>query len=200
MISIIGFSAKKQGGKTIAVNHLFQQLVTEFNPIALNFADPLKFLVYETFVAPTTMDEGGENSSPFIHWITEEEKGEKHPCGKTIRELLQLFGTDWCRSVWPTIWLEHYKHTIQTLHPYRTHVITGDVRFPNEVECIHDLGGIVIRLLRNPFKDEKIDLHSSEVALDHYTDFDLVVDNSQMSIEEQNQELDKRLVEMGVLK
>jgi hypothetical protein len=74
------------------------------------------------------------------------------------------------------------------------------VRFPNEVECIHDLGGVVIRLLRNPFKDEKIDLHSSEVALDHYTDFDLVVDNSKMSIEEQNQELDKRLIEMGILK
>jgi len=85
-------------------------------------------------------------------------------------------------------------------------IITADVRFPNEVKCIQELGGHVIRLLRNPHDDQ----HESETALDVIqsktkfrdgggielrlgTDanifFDAVIDNRNMSVAETSEKI-----------
>lgn len=51
-----------------------------------------------------------------------------------------------------------------------------DVRFPNEAKSIKSRQGFLIRVNRPSV--ETNDSHESEIALDNYEDFDLVIDNS----------------------
>ncbi len=201
-MKIIAISGKKQSGKTTAIKDL-QNKIDVYE--VLNFADCLKELVFSYFAAPT------EEYEHTVHepFTTEESKQLKHPCGKTYRELLQIIGTDMFRGLWPDIWIENYKFRAGILctdYPQEVTILTADVRFPNEIECIQDLGGHVIRLLRNPFNDQ----HESETALDNYSlrdggevvwnkvyneglqrmrskpGFDAIVDNRNMDIPAQN--------------
>ena len=55
--------------------------------------------------------------------------------------------------------------------------IIPDVRFPNEVEAIKERGGIVIRVNRSTTKSDSNSNHESEIALDHYHDFDAIINN-----------------------
>ena len=50
-----------------------------------------------------------------------------------------------------------------------------DVRFPNEIHAIRDLGGVVVRIDRA--KAPKLD-HPSECALDDWSDWDHVIENN----------------------
>ena len=105
-----------------------------------------------------------------------------------------------------------YKHELNLLYPYAEQIVlTGDVRFENEVKCIQELGGHVIRFLRSPFDDD----HASEAALDgvEYDTahclaknfepppgtilFDAIVDNREMNIEEQNEFVWNLVTERG---
>ena len=95
------------------------------------------------------------------------------------------------RQVWPDIWVESWKGFISGL-PEGLIYIVPDVRFPNEVKAIQDMGGIVIRLTRNP--EESND--ETETALDSWEYnkdkeqiglFDYDVNNAEMTIDETNQ-------------
>jgi len=104
------------------------------------------------------------------------------------------------RTLDPDCWIRAYKATLAEF-PDNTFILTGDVRFPNEVRCIQELGGHVIRFLRSPFNDN----HKSEMVLDgvEYDTahsiaknlgnssevilFDAIIDNTEMSITEQNE-------------
>ena len=74
--------------------------------------------------------------------------------------------------------------------------IVPDIRFPNEVKAIQKAGGKVIRLTRSPYEDS----HASETSLDNYKEFDHVINNKDMTIDETNMELLKVLREWGWLK
>ena len=145
-MKIIAISGKKQSGKTTAIKDLQNKIdVCE----ALNFADCLKELVFSYFAAPI------EEYKHTIHepFMTEESKQLKHPCGKTYRELLQIIGTDMFRGLWPEIWIENYKFRAGILctdYPQELTILTVDVRFPNDVKCIQELGGHVIKLISLP--------------------------------------------------
>ena len=209
---IIAFSGKKQSGKTTAIDDLGVELDadnTNWHP--LNFADGLKELVFRYFATLTEV----YKHTMYEPFTSEESKNRVHPCGKTYRELLQIVGTDWCRNIWPDIWVENYKYTAHQIcldYASPVTILTADVRFPNEVKCIQELGGHVIRLLRNPYNDK----HESETALNWldgeyfnppqtekaknlYKDlrFDAFVDNRNMSIEEQNDAVWKLVNERG---
>ncbi len=58
---------------------------------------------------------------------------------------------------------------------YPNWIIT-DVRFPNEVEAIKKVGGIIIRVNRRGMLDT--DKHESETALDDYDNFDGTIENN----------------------
>jgi len=181
---IIGISGHKQSGKTTAAKYLEDQIGAEI----VCFSDELKDMVCRYF---------GANEDDL--WGSDADKNKLLPCGKSGREVLQIVGTDWFRSLDPDWLVRAYKKK----DFYWFNIITPDVRFLNEIQCIHDLGGIVIRLLRKPYKDE----HKSETALDWldglyynpprtkaakkvYAGIDIsrlhFVDNAKMTIDEQN--------------
>ena len=112
----------------------------------------------------------------------------------TVRELLQLLGTEAMRNglhenVWVNALMSNYKpidcnwndtilkHKKEDLI-YPNWIIT-DTRFTNELEAVREQKGITIKVHRPERKsNEKQALHTSEVALDHVTDWDYVIYNN----------------------
>lgn len=114
---------------------------------------------------------------------------EAHPDGISPREVLQLLGTEYGRThLGENFWVNHLLDDVVaylvenwydrlTGLTYRdTHVVVPDVRFPNEIERIHDFGGVVWHVNRPACA--AVASHSSETALDKAFDFDGYIDNS----------------------
>ncbi len=168
---------------------------------SFSFADPLKAISVELFGLTEDQCFGtddSKNTPVNIKW-------ENMPVGyygaesglnkgfMTAREFLQYFGTDICRRIKDSIWVDS---CINRIAKSGTDLaIVPDVRFPNEVEAIQNAGGKVIRLKRKPFEDG----HPSEVALDTYKGFDSWIDNQDMNIDETNMKLLEILKEWGWL-
>lgn len=115
-------------------------------------------------------------------------------CGNkkiTARQMLQLVGTDIFRKINDTCWVDSLINQIQ--EEKSPLAIISDCRFLNEIKGVHKVGGKVIHLTRNIEQD----LHSSENELKNCKDFDMVIDNQNMSIEEQNQAVKLTLKEWG---
>jgi len=104
----------------------------------------------------------------------------------TAREVLQYVGTELFRKMNPEIWASATIRKIQKDKPIVA--VIKDIRFPNEVDAIHELNGIVLRLNRSPYKNE--DSHSSENLLSEenydWNNFDLIINNQDISIKDQN--------------
>lgn len=90
----------------------------------------------------------------------------------TPRKLLQELGTEICRQIHPSAWI----NALFVDYTSKKHDkwVISDVRFPDEVQAIKDRGGIVIKVNRDVGDDQ----HESEKALDGYTDWDYVIDNN----------------------
>jgi len=181
---IIAFSGKKEGGKTTAVDKLTERWGGPLKVLHMSFAGELKRIVRKCFV-PSDWN---------LNFDSDEDKSKVLPCGRTLREMLQLVGTDWFRTVYPDVWVNTLIYELQQLTTNK--IIISDVRFPNELQAIQKMGGHVIRLTRNPHNDQ----HESETALDLIEEatinelnsdvlngmFDAIIDNSKMNVEEQN--------------
>ena len=98
----------------------------------------------------------------------------------TAREFLQYLGT-LMRSMNLDCWVNSTMRRIQREQPLLA--IIADIRYPNEVDGIHSLGGKVIRFTRSPHEDA----HDSESQLNDYEGFDDICDNANMTIGEQNE-------------
>lgn len=207
-MKIIGFSGRKQSGKTTAAEFLQKRTQGEIQ----SFAAGLKLIVWMCF---DDRDIDDVADDPNALYITPSDKDKLLPCGQTPRSLMQKIGTDWFRQIDNDCWIRVLKKVIlkDGIEP----VIVPDVRFPNEVKCIQDLGGHVIRLLRAPFEDK----HESETALNKMEQkaligafldddriavarsgisephFDAVIDNREMTIEQQNEAVWKLVTEKG---
>ena len=116
----------------------------------------------------------------------------------TAREVMQFVGTKLFRRMYGQIWVDACIRKIKYEQPEIA--VIGDCRFPNEVLSIKEAGGYVIRLTReagNQNNDE------SETALDDnvfsWKNFDAVIDNKNMTIEEQNNATLEVLNNLGVI-
>jgi hypothetical protein len=118
--------------------------------------------------------------------------------------VLQKVG-EFFRSLDPDVWVNAWKNSVldtigatimsnvEILCGHRIEaVLVGDVRYPTELKAIHKMGGKVVRFTRT---NAPGDQHESEIALDSFTlstgghvgsIFDAIVDNRNMSVEEQN--------------
>ena len=164
-----------------------------------SLATPLKLMAIELFGLKEEQVFGTEiqkNTKTHILWqdmpMSISQKKKKK--GKmTAREFLQFFGTEVCRNIYNDVWAERLIKDIELEASLLA--VVDDVRFTNEVECIQNAGGKVVRLTRQPHQDS----HSSETELDSYEDFDAVIDNQDMTINETNQEIIKLLEQWGWL-
>lgn len=164
-----------------------------------SFADPLKQFIMTVFGATWdncygTNEQKHEESH--VKWsVISEEIRKKYKKGKkeflTWRDLMQVFGTDMVRQIDHNAWVRACITQVQAEESEIA--LIQDVRFPNEVTGIQDTGGKVIKLMRNPINSD----HDSETALDpenfDQSIFDAVIDNSNMTIGEQNKETVKIL-------
>ena len=150
---VFGASAKKQGGKSTFLDMLGPEMG---DVEVIRMADELKRTVISCFV-PWGWDLTIEDLE------ADDVKNKMLPCGKTVREVLQVVGTDWFRGLWEDCWINAWMKRVS--ETTANVVLVPDVRFPNEVKAVQDLGGFVIRLMRAPFAGQ--DQHLSETALDH---------------------------------
>ena len=82
--------------------------------------------------------------------------------GKTSREVMQLFGTEFCRHmIAEDFWLKLMSKKL-TEHPHTKFVI-DDVRFDDEADLIRSLGGVVVELARDGV--EYANDHASEAGV-----------------------------------
>jgi hypothetical protein len=185
----IGISGRKGSGKTTVADFLLAELYDSgrYHVEIIGFSKAIKIKYVEMF-APDLK---------WYHLDLQENKDRIGSHGKTHRVGLQEFGIA-MRKIDPDIWIrEWYKLATDS---FAELIIVPDVRFPNEVRKLHAINGHIPRLTSTPFPEDK---HESETALDdmelhtgtdivkpprpHGTDvFDAIIDNANMSIDEQN--------------
>jgi len=101
--------------------------------------------------------------------------------GMTYRDLLQKLGTEAMRSglhknVWVNALFADYQFNIEEDEQVHYWIIT-DSRFPNELAAVKEHNGIAIKVIRDSGNTIGT-THTSETALDDYTDWDYVINNN----------------------
>jgi hypothetical protein len=113
----------------------------------------------------------------------------------TPRLLLQLIGTDCGRNiVHPNIWINS---ALNAYDAVKDNWLITDTRFVNEATAIHNKHKDNILIRVNSNRCNSYDLHESETALDHYTEFDYVIDNNG-TIDELIQKVKEILIKLNV--
>lgn len=104
----------------------------------------------------------------------------------TARQVMQYYGSNIFRKQFSDVWVEATMRAIKK-DGCGMAIIT-DARFPNEVEAVKGAGGKVIRLTRRVFENDN---HISEISLDpdryDWSRFDSIINNKEMTLDEQRQ-------------
>jgi hypothetical protein len=205
-VKIIAFSGKKQSGKSTSieiVKHKLERLDNYIECLELDFSALLKSNILNFFCP--------------VNWGLKDLNNNKDfmlPTGKTVRQQLQWLGTDILRKEYEDCFVNAFKSVYERVKvdfDCPAFILVSDVRFPNEVKCIQELGGHVIRFLRNPFPEDN---HESEVALNAMEsrshklgirtnktyagrDFDAIIDNRDMTVDEKNNAVWQLINEKG---
>lgn len=116
----------------------------------------------------------------------------------SIREVMQYMGTSIFRKLNSDIWT---KATLRQIKEDDTQLaLICDPRFPNEIIMPKQLGGLSIRLTRDPYPENQ---HESEIALNQenfdWDNFDFILDNKEMSISDQNMALYNIMTDLGLI-
>jgi hypothetical protein len=164
-----------------------------------SFAGSLKDIVINLFGLTHEQVYGSEEYKmqqvPHLRW--ENMPGVEFPNKRgpmTVRDFLQYFGTDICREIHDSVWVDRCVNDIKYEEPLLA--IIDDCRFENEISAIQEAGGKVIGLSRQPYEDS----HASEqVVKDHWDLFDTVIDNESMNIHEMCSEIVRNIDEWGWL-
>jgi hypothetical protein len=147
-----------------------------------HFADPLKEMSINIFgLNPLNIygTDQQKNELTTLKW--EEMPTETDKTGfMSHREFLEYYGTKVIRKIKTDAWVNA---TLNKITKEKSEIsIIPDVRFPNEVKAIQDLGGIVVRLTRDMFNSKS----ESESALDsdrfNWAKFDILIDNHNMTM------------------
>jgi hypothetical protein len=95
--------------------------------------------------------------------------------GRSPRQLMQLTGTEWVRNqIAQDFWLRRFAETLAESKLAR--VVVCDVRFQNELDLLHSLGGRVFRVQRDRAPCP-VDAHVSE-AVEALSGIDGVLQNN----------------------
>lgn len=113
-----------------------------------------------------------------------------------MRRALQYWGTDVRRAYEDNYWVWKMRRTLDSLLSAGETVVVTDARFPNELDLIHSLNGLILRLdvdrdtqkqrllARDGAYDESRLSHVSETAADDYRGFDARVSVDSKTVEQ----------------
>lgn len=146
---IIGLLGLIGSGKGTVAEHL----VKSHNFVPDSFAATLKDVCAVMFSWPRYMLEGDTaESRDWRETIDTWWAKELNIPNFTPRLALQLVGTDTIRNNFhQNMWLMTMKHRLQ--FNATQNVVISDTRFPNEVQLIKDMGGILIQVTRGHLPD-----------------------------------------------
>ena len=162
---LIGFTGKIGSGKTSLTRHIVLNNFNSnrFNYISTSFATPIKKILM-TLGLSYEQVYGSEKEIPLSAFG-----------GRTPRYLMQTLGTEWGRDlITPEIWINLWEKEYKNLSNHLYDVIVDDVRFPNEVERIHKLGGIIIHLSKG-----EVNVPSTHVSESYIFNSDYSLDTSE---------------------
>ena len=159
---VIGFTGKAKSGKDTAASVLVHEIGSG-NCTTMAFADPLKQIA---MIFGFTKEQCYDQSKKEI---------EDEFWGITPRKFLQITGTECFRNNFRTdCWTKLLEKRVLDIRKRMAEgemvpwlILVTDVRFPNEVDCIKSLGGIVVKVTR-PTIDTSGNMykHPSEVFID----------------------------------
>lgn len=201
-MKIIVISGRKQSGKDSIGDFILRNREELFGIGTVGrkygFGDVLKEILSSLFGISEDLLYGGEleKSQPtHICWKDLPHWSNKCPPLQsnkllTVRELLQQFGTQIIRRMDSNAWVRSLENKIKAIKNDVDLVVVTDARFPNEILAAKSWGARVIRLTRGEGLPQN---HESEWVLDkHHFDrssFDAVIDNQNLSLEDQNKEM-----------
>ena len=146
IIGLVGFAGSGKG----TVGDI---LVETYDYSKLSFADAVKDATSAIFGWPRNLLEGDTDASRTFREKKDDFWSERFGYEVTPRYMLQLMGTEAGRDVFhQDLWV----HTVERRIAYKqewefeTNFVIPDVRFPNEIDAIRKMGGIVIRVMRGP--------------------------------------------------
>lgn len=188
---IIGFRGKKGVGKNF-VAHLTESVIMEnavgVRSVQLAFADPIKRFCIDVLGLDEKQcygEDADKNTFTKYPWSNmplhiRETYPDKRGC-MTAREVMQVFGTDFCRDCFcKDIWLDATKRRIDRLSKQGFYwFLITDVRFKNECEAIRSWGGEIWEI-QGPQRGQdeaKKDSHPSEKDLEKSVIIDRIIDN-----------------------
>jgi hypothetical protein len=138
IIGLIGFAGS---GKGTAADFLVQK----HNFTKLAFADAVKDATSAIFGWPRHLLEGDTEESRKFRETKDEWWSERFEYDFSPRIALQLMGTEAGRDVFhPDLWI----HALSKKLSMYPNVVIADVRFPNEIVAIRNMGGFIVRIKR----------------------------------------------------
>lgn len=139
-MTIIGFVGFIGSGKGTAGD-----ILTEFGFQKESFSGPVKEIASTMFNWSRELLEGDTEESRKFRETPDEYWSKKFDRNFTPREALQTIGTEIGRDMFEKdFWIHLLEKRINSKNNY----IITDVRFPNEIDWIHENGGHVIEIIR----------------------------------------------------
>jgi hypothetical protein len=184
---LLGFGHKARQGKNTAALAFLELCPIDSNAGLFAFGEALKKEVKKACLQYGGADKliaAWKESGLMPDWV-------HHEYGKE-RTLYQWWGTNFRRAQDERYWLKKIQKTFDASRP--DVALITDVRFPNEAEYVHSLGGILVKVTRTAKPDVLVPEHPSEQALDGYTgwDFELIAD-SVKDLEDKTRQLYREL-------
>jgi hypothetical protein len=131
-MKLIGLTGLPRSGK----DTFAERLVDNHNFQSFAFAKPLKAaaaVLLNRTVSEMEGKKGFDREAILPEW------------NFTTRWFLQILGTECMRNiVHPDFWIQHMRNRLEGVQ----RAVITDVRFPNEAELVHELGGVVIEIRR----------------------------------------------------
>jgi hypothetical protein len=155
---VIGIGGQKRAGKNTMAEYMATNLRHLGYKVGMrSFASPIKEMLQHLFRMEVPID-------TFISDDHKQALVEISPTRSlSVRTLLQVIGTDCFRNkIDPNFWVYRALNSIKDSSD--DIIIFTDVRFENEVDVIHNMGGMTIYLERMGYEGD-VDLHASEMEL-----------------------------------
>lgn len=173
-VLLVGVSGKAGHGKDTLSDMIINAFVSDVETQdKIYFAGPLKRITQDVFdLEPRNLWDKNGKEEPI-----------EHLGGLTGGDILQKFGTEVARNVYPDIWVYHYLKGLksrisESITSKNMIIYTPDVRFPNEFNAIKNayygkmpgpgisFKSMLIRVVRPGHKSKRDPNHPSEIALD----------------------------------